>query len=171
MTDAPTAAPWRNRSFAAALILGAATMAAVDEIVFHQLLRWHHFYDDATVGVGILSDGILHAAELFGFVAGFFLMLDAHRRGTFWPGAAWAGFLLGLGAFQLWDGVIDHKVLRLHQIRYGVDVLPYDIAWIGGAALLLIAGGAVLLVLRRRQRDAAKTASRGPRAPRGAPGS
>lgn len=154
MTNGRSAEPWRNRSFAAAVLLGAATMAAIDEIVFHQLLGWHHFYDDATLAIGLFSDGLLHAAELFAFAAGFFLMLDAHRRGSFRPGAAWAGFFLGLGAFQLWDGVIDHKVLRLHQIRYDVDLLPYDIAWIAGAVVLLLVGVTLLLRERRRARTA-----------------
>jgi uncharacterized membrane protein len=31
---------------------------------------------------------------------------------------------LGLGGFQPFDGRIDHKVLRGHQIRYGVPLLP-----------------------------------------------
>jgi uncharacterized membrane protein len=28
----------------------------------------------------------------------------------------------------------------VHQIRYGVDTLPYDLAWNTAAALLLLAG-------------------------------
>lgn len=125
-------------------------MAALDEIVFHQILAWHHFYDGAGSAIALLSDGLLHAGELFVFVFGFFLMLDARRRRTLWPAAGWAGFLVGLGLFQLWDGIIDHKVLRVHQIRYGVDLLPYDIAWnaVGGA--LLIAGIIWTIVLARR---------------------
>ena len=46
------------------LITGVGLMAAVDEIVFHQLLGWHHFYDRSTSEVGLMSDGFLHAAEL-----------------------------------------------------------------------------------------------------------
>jgi uncharacterized membrane protein len=142
----------RCKSYWAALLLGIATMAAVDEIVFHQILAWHHFYDNATPDIALLSDGLLHAAELFFFVAGFFLMLDARRRRTFRAAAGWAGFLVGLGSFQLWDGIIDHKLLRLHQIRYGVDILPYDIAWNAGGLLLLAAG--VILTIRLNHRAA-----------------
>ena len=29
---------------------------------------------------------------------------------------------LGLGVFQLFDGVVNHKILRIHQIRSGVDL-------------------------------------------------
>jgi uncharacterized membrane protein len=149
-TNRPGRSPLRNRSFWAAFLLGIATMAAIDEIVFHQILAWHHFYDNATSDIALLSDGLLHAAELFVFVFGFFLMLDARRRSTFWPAAAWAGFLVGLGLFQLWDGIIDHKVLRLHQVRYGVEILPYDIAWNAAGGLLLLAGVVWTVVLTRR---------------------
>lgn len=126
-------------------LIGAAAMAAADEIVFHQILNWHHFYDRSTSSVGLLSDGLLHTAELLGLVAGFFLYADLRRRHALAVRHAWAGFFLGLGAFQLFDGIVDHKLLRLHQIRYGVDVTPYDWAWnTGGLALLLI--GSVLTV-------------------------
>ena len=126
-------------------------MAGIDEIVFHQILGWHHFYDNATPSVGLLSDGLLHAAELFAIVAGFFLLLDARRRNTLWPSAAWAGFLVGLGLFQLWDGIVDHKVLRLHQIRYNVELLPYDIAWNAAGLILLLAGAVFTVALGRRR--------------------
>ncbi|MFN2494597.1 MAG: DUF2243 domain-containing protein [Pseudonocardiaceae bacterium] len=55
-----------------------------------------------------------------------------------------------MGGFQLLDGIVDHELLRLHQVRYGVDILPYDLAW-NGAALVLLAVGAVLAVRARRQ--------------------
>ncbi|SDD49688.1 Uncharacterized membrane protein [Streptomyces prasinopilosus] len=139
-------------------VIGAAVMAAVDEIVFHQVLGWHHFYDRSTTGVGLLSDGLLHTAELLALVAGFFLYADLRRRGTLAPAHAWAGLFLGLGAFQLFDGIVDHKLLRLHQIRYGVDLAPYDWAWnLGGLALLLT--GVVLGVRAARLGRAAGPAS------------
>lgn len=136
-------APRPKRSLWAAALVGIGLMAAVDEIVFHQLLRWHHFFDRSTPAVGIVSDGLLHAGELLALVAGFFLLLDLQRRGALLPPQAWAGFLLGAGGFQLFDGLVNHKVLRIHQVRYGVDLLPYDLAW-NAAGLALLAVGAVL---------------------------
>jgi len=35
-------------------VIGVAVMAAVDEIVFHQIVGWHHFYDRSTSGVGLM---------------------------------------------------------------------------------------------------------------------
>jgi uncharacterized membrane protein len=125
-------------------------MAAVDEIIFHQVLGWHHFYDRSTTAVGLMSDGLLHTAELLALVAGFFLYADLRRRRALAPAHARAGFVLGLGAFQLFDGIVDHKLLRLHQIRYGVDVAPYDWAWNAAGLLLLLAG--LLLAARAARR-------------------
>jgi uncharacterized membrane protein len=134
-------------------LIGAAVMAGADEIVFHQLLGWHHFYDRSTTGVGLLSDGLLHTAELLALVAGFFLYADLRRRRALAPVHAWAGFVLGLGVFQLFDGIVDHKLLRVHQIRYGVDVTPYDWAWnIGGLALLLVGVALAVRAARRTRR-------------------
>ncbi|GGV19011.1 hypothetical protein GCM10010182_45810 [Actinomadura cremea] len=153
MTDpSSTAAPGAQargpvrsgRSLAAAALIGVAVMAAVDEIVFHQLLSWHHFYDRSTPSVGLLTDGLLHTAELLGLVVGFVWWADLRRRRALSVPHARAGLFLGLGGFQLFDGLVDHKLLRLHQVRYGVpNLLPYDLVW-NAAGLVLLAIGAAL---------------------------
>ncbi|MFE1786524.1 DUF2243 domain-containing protein [Streptomyces sp. NPDC059506] len=156
--DVPPPEPQHRRSTAVAALAGAALMAAVDEIVFHQLLGWHHFYDRSTPAVGLFADGLLHSAELIGLVAGFFLLADLVRSRALAVDSAVAGLFLGLGGFQLFDGIVDHKVLRLHQIRYGVEILPYDLLW-NAAGVLLLAVGAVLA--RRARRTAAARGARG----------
>ncbi|SNR86451.1 DUF2243 domain-containing protein [Blastococcus mobilis] len=143
----------RRRSVLTGIMLGVAIMAAIDEIVFHQLLRWHHFYDRSTPDISLLSDGLFQTAYLVLLVAGFFWFADLRRRGTLAPRSAWAGFVLGLGAFHLFDGIVDHKILRLHQIRYGVDLLPYDLAWNGAAVVLLLVGAFMIW----RSRDEGRT--------------
>jgi len=142
----------RGRSVWVCALIGVGIMAAVDEILFHQVLSWHHFYDRSTSDVALMSDGLLHAAELVIVVAGFFLYADLRRRRALAPRHTWAGFFLGAGGFQLFDGVVDHKVLRLHQVRYDVELLPYDLAWIGGAVVLLLVGAGLLVSARRTSR-------------------
>ncbi|WP_349616827.1 DUF2243 domain-containing protein [Azotobacter salinestris] len=138
-----------RKSMLATALIGIGLMAGVDEIIFHQLLGWHHFYDLATPQIALFSDGLLHSAELIVLVAGFFLLSDLRGRQILDPTAAWAGFLIGLGGFQLFDGIVDHKVLRLHQIRYGIDnLLTYDLIWNASGAVLLLIG----LLLSRRLR-------------------
>lgn len=140
---------WRKFPTAPGVLLGVGLMAAVDEIIFHQLLGWHHFYDRATPAIGLLTDGLLHAGELVALVAGFFLLIEQRSQGIAKTTSVWAGFFLGAGGFQLFDGLVNHKLLRLHQIRYGVDLLPYDLAW-NAAAIALIAIGALLLAHQKR---------------------
>ena len=140
----------RRPSLKAGATIGVGVMAAVDEIVFHQILAWHHFYDRSTPDVALLSDGLLHAAELVLLVAGFFWFADLRRRDVLAARSAWAGVLIGAGAFQLFDGIVDHKLLRVHQVRYVPDLLVYDLVW-NAAGVVLLGAGVVLARLRRGQ--------------------
>jgi uncharacterized membrane protein len=140
-----------RRSLLAAGLIGVGVTAAVDEIVFHQLLAWHHFFDRSTSAVALFSDGLLHSAELIILVLGFFMLADVRARRALARTSAWAGFFIGAGGFQLFDGIVDHKVLRLHQVRYVDNLLPYDLAW-NGAGLLLLAVGLMLLRRARAER-------------------
>jgi len=138
-----------GRSIAAGALMGVGVAAFVDETVFHQLLHWHHFYDKSTPDIGLVSDGFFHAGGWLAMVVGLFLFADLQRRRATVPKRVWAGGLIGWGGFQLYDGVIQHKLFGLHQIRYGVDLTVYDLAWnISGAVGL--AAGIALLVGRAR---------------------
>ena len=130
----------RGRTWCSGLLTGVGTIAFVDETVFHQLLHWHHFYDKSTPDVGLVSDGLFHAFGWFAIVSGLFLLADIRRR-RIHPGLLWWGaVLIGLSGFQLYDGLIQHKLLGLHQIRYGVDLMPYDITWFVVSLTMLLVG-------------------------------
>ncbi|GAA0259287.1 DUF2243 domain-containing protein [Cryptosporangium japonicum] len=138
-----------ERNVLSGALLGLGVAAFVDETIFHQLLHWHHFYDKSTTAAGLVSDGIFHAASWFATVAALFLLADLRRRRAFAARRWWGGQLAAAGAFQLYDGTVQHKLLRLHQIRYHVDVAPYDWAW-NVVAVVLLAAGATLLIRARR---------------------
>jgi uncharacterized membrane protein len=125
-------------------LTGVGVAAFADETVFHQLLHWHHFYDKCTLAAGLVSDGLFHAGGFTALVAGLFLLADTHRRGGFVPKRWWGGLLLGAGGFQLYDGIVQHKLLGLHQIRYHVIIWPYDLTW-NLIAAVMIAAGALLM--------------------------
>ncbi|MBX0314492.1 DUF2243 domain-containing protein [Planococcus glaciei] len=138
-----------GRNLWSGVLFGVGTAAFVDEAVFHQLLHWHHFYDLSTSDVGLVSDGLFHAFSWFATIASLFLFADLRRRNAFWPQRWIGGMLIGAGAFQLYDGTIQHKLLKLHQIRYDVDILPYDLAWNAIAVLLLLLGAVLLWKTRQ----------------------
>ncbi|WP_454051136.1 DUF2243 domain-containing protein [Cellulomonas sp. Marseille-Q8402] len=149
-----------DRTVLSGFLFGCGIAASViDLLVFHLGLQWHHFYDLSTTEVALTTDGVFHAFGWFVTVAGLFLLADVRRR-TGVVRARWVGAVLtGVGAFQLLDGVVDHKLLGIHQIRYGVDLLLYDVTWIGSAVLVLLAG---LVVLRRTRARPTGGAAAGP---------
>ncbi len=146
-----TAAALSGRNVLSGVLLGVGIAAFVDETVFHQLLHWHHFYDKSTPTAGLVSDGVLHAVSWFATVAALFLFADLRRRTGFQPPRWWGGVLVGAGGFQLYDGTIQHKLMKLHQIRYDVDLAPYDWTWNIIAAVMIVIG--VVLLVRARRRD------------------
>lgn len=136
---------YSSRNLWSGILFGFGVIAFIDEVVFHQLLHWHHFYDKSTSDAGLISDGLFHAFSFFATIGSSFILADLRRRHAFMLGRWIGGILLGSGSFQLYDGIIQHKLMRLHQIRYNVDIAPYDWIW-NLAALALIIAGVVITV-------------------------
>lgn len=147
---------WSNRSsymshnLWSGFLFGLGFVSFIDETVFHQLLHWHHFYDKSTTEIGLVSDGFFHAFSWFATVGSLFMVADLRRRNAFWLKRWWGGMQLGGGAFQLYDGTIQHKVMRIHQIRYVENVLIYDLIW-NLIAVVMIAAGAFILFRTQKE--------------------
>lgn len=139
--------------FWSGFLFGVGLVAFLDEAVFHQVLHWHHFYDLSTTELGLIADGLFHAFSWFATVLSLFILAELRRRKSFvfkrWIGSA----VLGMGLFQLYDGIVQHKILRIHQIRYGVDVLPYDMVWNIIAVVLVILGIFIIRHKRKVQQE------------------
>ncbi|MDE5413666.1 DUF2243 domain-containing protein [Alkalihalobacterium chitinilyticum] len=142
---------YSRRNLWSGILFGLGLIAFFDEVVFHQLLHWHHFYDLSTTSVGLISDGLFHAFSWFATIAGLFLFADLRRRNALWVTRWWGGVFLGAGVFQLYDGIIQHKVMRIHQIRYVENVIVYDIIWNLFAVALIIVG--VILTFKTRRKE------------------
>ncbi|WP_166240221.1 DUF2243 domain-containing protein [Paenibacillus turpanensis] len=139
-----------KRNLWSGLLFGFGFAAFLDETIFHQLLHWHHFYDQSTTAVGLVSDGWFHAFSWFATIGGLFLFADLRRRSALllqrWIGSVW----LGAGLFQLYDGTIQHKLMRIHQIRYVDNLIVYDIVWNLVAIVMILAGG---ILIQRSKRN------------------
>ena len=153
----------RAATVAPAVLIGIGLAGTFDEVVFHQLLHWHHFDDRSGLDRGLVSDGWFHIASTAVLVAGVawavwaaanaaFAVREGREgpvrgRGRLLTG----GILVGAGGFNLYDGTIQHKVLRLHEIRPGVaDHLPYDLVFNAVAATIVLVGFALLRSADRR---------------------
>ena len=129
-----------------AVLVGIGVAGSLDEIVLHQLLRWHHFYDQGSQAAGLIADGIFHLGSTAALVIGLVLLVQRWHTARDPLRQATAGILVGVGGFNLYDGTIQHKLLGLHQVRAGApNNLPYDLVFIAIAAVVLLAG---LLLLR-----------------------
>ncbi|MGE7662603.1 DUF2243 domain-containing protein [Peribacillus sp. NPDC097197] len=138
-----------SRNLWSGILFGIGLVAFIDEMVFHQLLHWHHFYDKSTTNIGLVSDGLFHALSWFATIGSLFMFADLRRRNALWLKRWQGGVFLGAGGFQLYDGTIQHKLMRLHQIRYDVDILPYDMIWNIIAAALIVVGVYLIYLTRR----------------------
>jgi uncharacterized membrane protein len=138
------------------LLLGVGLGGFVDGIVLHQILQWHHMltatdrYPSSTIDgleANTLADGLFHAATWVLVLIGTWLAIKAWQQGRMAP--PWrlhVGLLLvGWGAFNLLEGVVDHHLLQVHHVRDDVSSpLPWDLGFLAFGALL-VAGGLALI--------------------------
>lgn len=142
---------YKKQNFWSGILFGLGMVAFIDETAFHQLLHWHHFYDKSTTSIGLISDGLFHAFSWFSTIWSLFLLADLRRKKAFWLKRWIGGLLLGAGLFQLYDGTVQHKFMKLHQIRYHVNILPYDLTWNITALVMVIIG--LVIVLKTRNSE------------------
>ena len=134
----------------AGVILGIGLGGFADGIALHQIAQWHNMgsavlppHTMAAMSRNMLWDGLFHAVTWCITLVGVLRLWADGRRGAVPPSArALIGeMLLGWGAFNLVEGVIDHHLLQLHHVRdLPVHVPAYD--W-----TFLVVGGAGFLAL------------------------
>ncbi len=134
----------------AGIALGIGLGGFADGIALHQIAHWHNM-GSARVPPTTLEaleqnmvwDGLFHAVTWVVTLVGVFMLLSDARRNVPLPSPrAFVGqLLLGWGAFNLVEGIIDHHLLDLHHVRdLPVHVPAYDWAFlaIGGVGLIII---------------------------------
>ena len=71
--------PWPTRVQAAVLV-GIGAAGSLDEIVLHQLLRWHHFDDRDSQAAGPIANGVFNLLGATAvLVAGLVLLVQRWR--------------------------------------------------------------------------------------------
>lgn len=117
---------------AAGILFGLGLGGFFDGIVLHQVLQWHHMLsswypitDVPSLELNTLWDGVFHSTTYVFVVIGLFILWrTAHTRHLLWSNRLLAGtLLLGWGAFNLIEGVIDHELLGVHHVN---ELVPPD---------------------------------------------
>jgi uncharacterized membrane protein len=134
----------------AATVLGIGIGGFIDGIVLHQILQWHEMLSNklppdtlVAKSVNMFWDGIFHAFTLLVVITGIVLLWRLlFRKSISYSGNLLAGgLLLGWGLFNLVEGIIDHHLLKLHNVR---EITAHVDAWnygFLGLSVLMIIGG------------------------------
>ena len=132
--------------------MGVGLGGLIDGIVLHQILQWHHLLtDEGDFPLGTLqgledntvADGFFHAVTWLFVAVGVMVTINVwQRRKLAPPWRSYFGMLLvGWGAFNLVQGVIDHQILGIHHARDDLGgPMSWDIGFLVFGALLVLIG-------------------------------
>ncbi len=134
----------------AATVLGIGLGGFLDGIVLHQILQWHEMLsfripttDIVGKSVNMFWDGVFHAFCLVVVLIGVILLWnllgrkDIDRSGKLLAG----GLLLGWGLFNIVEGIVDHHILKLHNVfELAADHGPANYIFLGISVVMIIVG-------------------------------
>lgn len=138
----------------ASMVVGLGIGGFIDGIVLHQILQVHEMLSNkipATEYIGksinMFWDGIFHFFCMVVVLIGIILMWkllyrkDVDRSGKLFGG----GLLLGWGVFNIVEGIIDHQILKLHNvIELVADHDIANFAFLGVSVVMIIIGYALV---------------------------
>lgn len=135
----------------AGIMIGFGMGGLLDFIVLHLLLQWHHMISSRLPPEGLEAlrenvfwDGTGQAALWIVAFVGVLLLLDSARNSSILPSAlpsvlAFFGyFVIGWGAFNFLDGLVNHHLLGLHNVREDVaNTMAWNLGFMFVAGILL----------------------------------
>ncbi|ADJ15586.1 DUF2243 domain-containing protein [Halalkalicoccus jeotgali] len=144
-------------------VFGFGLGAVLDVVIFHQILQTHHLlssvYDPLSydgLRTNVMFDGLFSLSMLL--IAGLgatMLWRTVNRAREPLSGLVVVGAgLVGAGVFNVFDGVVDHYLLGIHDVVHGTEA--WNPPWVLVSLLMLGAGLLALRVADRRDgpRDA-----------------
>lgn len=138
--------------FWAGFTLGLGALGAIDGIVFHQLLQWHHLIVSPNHTLEIISDGIFNILVTVLLVwTSIRLFRDAanDELDNKWN-LFWGAVLIGGGTFNFVEGLIDHQILQIHHVKPGSpNQFLYDMLFLLSGIVLVFFGAIFSQMLKK----------------------
>ncbi|MEH2074094.1 MAG: DUF2243 domain-containing protein [Nostoc sp.] len=131
------------------IFLGVGLGGFIDGILLHQILQWHHMLSNirpltnmANIDLNMVWDGLFHTLNWVFTVIGLVLLWRAGGRDDVpWSSQTFIGsILIGIGLFDLVEGLIDHQILGVHHVKSGPNQLAWDLGFLAFGALLVVIG-------------------------------
>jgi uncharacterized membrane protein len=138
----------------AGILIGVGMGGFVDGIVLHQMAQWHrmlsnvfppHTMDD--MRVNMTWDGLFHALTWLVTLIGILLLRSAASASAAIPSLqAFTGqLILGWGMFNLIEGIIDHQILGIHNVKEVPNYTVYNLTFLAVGGVLFILLGWLLM--------------------------
>ncbi len=149
----------RSPLIAAGILLGLGLGGFVDGIVLHQILQWHHMLSSvrpvktvSDIELNMVWDGLFDASTWIMTVTGILLLWRAGQRDDVpWSSKTFLGsILIGAGAFNFVEGLIDHQILGIHHVKPGPNELAWDLGFLASGVILAAIGW---ILLRSEQQE------------------
>jgi uncharacterized membrane protein len=132
----------------ASVTLGIGIGGFIDGTILHQVLQWHEMLSNKippltliNKSVNMFWDGIFHLFCLIVTFIGITLLFRIlFRKDVIITLKTFAGgLLLGWGIFNVVEGIIDHQVLKLHNVReVTADVDLWNYGFLGISILFVL---------------------------------
>lgn len=145
---------------AAGIFFGLGLGGFFDGIVLHQILQWHHMVSSVyspdtmrNLRINTFGDGLFHASTYLFVVIGLVLLWrSGSRTHVRWSAKLLLGtLLLGFGAFNVVEGLIDHQLLGVHHVN---EIAPpaqriyWDLGFLAWGVAMLLGGWWLLRIGR-----------------------
>ncbi|WP_299700429.1 DUF2243 domain-containing protein [uncultured Pontibacter sp.] len=150
---------------AAATLIGIGMGGFVDGIVLHQILQWHQMISAKLPPDTLLNketnmfwDGIFHAFTWLTTALGIYLLWRVvYERKSVLSNRIFGGsLLLGFGIFNIVEGIIDHHILVLHNVReISSNQSAWNFGFLGISVVILVLGWMLVQKGRREAEVAA----------------
>jgi uncharacterized membrane protein len=137
-----------RKATVAGILIGVGMGGFVDGIVLHQIAQWHNMLSNVVpphtmenMQVNMTWDGLFHALTWIITLVGILQLRSAAYAHAAIPSLqAFTGqLILGWGVFNLVEGIIDHQLLGIHNVREVPNYTVYN--------LTVLAVGGVLFIL------------------------
>ena len=142
--------------------MGIGLGGFIDGIALHQILQWHHMLTstgdypaDTVAGLekNTLVDGFFHLSTWIVVALAMTLTLRKWKDDKLAPPwrAHFGLLLVGWGAFNLVEGVIDHEILAIHHVRddFGGPI-GWDLGFLAFGLVRVVVGLALTRNAHRR---------------------
>jgi uncharacterized membrane protein len=138
----------------AGILIGVGMGGFVDGIVLHQIAQWHHMLSNVfpphtmdDMRVNMTWDGLFHALTWLVTLIGILLLWSAASASAAIPSLqAFTGqLILGWGVFNLVEGIIDHQILGIHNVKEVPNYTVYNLTFLAVGGVLFILLGWLLM--------------------------